>query len=118
MEITANVSGGANISIAAPSLKIEAPKITMPSIKIEVPKITMPSMNLNIAAPKVSVGGNIGMNASAGVGMGGNASVSIAAPKITMPSMNVRVATPSVNMSVGVSTAPMCDIGHSLSKYN
>ena len=72
MEITANVSGGANFSIAAPSLKIEAPKINMPS------------MSLNLAAPKVSIGGNLGINASAGIG---GASLKIEAPKISMPSI-------------------------------
>ena len=105
MEITANVSGGANFSIAAPSLKIEAPKINMPSMSLNLaaPKVSIggnlginasagiggaslkiPSMSLNVAAPKVSIGGSLGINASAGIG---GASLKIEAPKISMPSI-------------------------------
>ena len=47
------------------------------------------SLSLNIAAPTVSVeapsvsfGGNIGVNATAGVGIGGSASVSVVAPSM------------------------------------
>ena len=54
-------------------------------------------MNLNVAAPKVSIGGNLGINATAGIG---GASLNIEAPKISMPSMSLNVAAPSLSFGV------------------
>ena len=88
--------------------------IAAPSLKIEAPKISMPSMSLSIAAPNIAIGGNLGINASAGIG---GASVSIAAPKITIPSMNVKIAAPSVSVKTSANVALVCEAGHPIRKY-
>ena len=54
-------------------------------------------MNVKVTAPQVHVGGSL--EASAGVGIDGNASVNIAAPKFLIPSTSLNVTAP--NVSVG-----------------
>ena len=78
------------------------------SVTVPTASVTIAAPSLTVKAPSVAIGGNIGMNASAGIG--GNASVSIAAPslkieapKISMPSMSLGVNVAAPSLSVGVS---------------
>ena len=95
------IGGSASVSIAAPSLKIEAPKISMPS------------MNLNVAAPNVSVGGNIGVGST-------NASVNLSAPSIKVESIKInmpKVTMPSISVATSAYVPLTCDKGHPIHKF-
>ena len=110
---TPGVSVGGNIGIVGST----SVSIAAPSIKIEAPKISMPSMNLNVTASNVSVGGNIGIGSkNASVNLSAP-SIKIEAPKIIMQSMNVKIATPSVSVANSAYVPLTCDKGHPIHKF-
>jgi hypothetical protein len=74
--------GKASDSIAAPSLKIEAPTIVVPSV------------TLNVAASNTSLGGSLGIGAS-------SASVDLAPPSLTVKIKEVTtISTPTQSIKV------------------
>ena len=52
------------------------------SVNVPTASVNINSPSLNYRAPSVSIGGNLGVNASGSVGVRGKASFSIAAPNL------------------------------------